>query len=66
MEPQPIVLPRSRLQALNWYQIGAGGGYVHGPANLEYWVTHDSAKAVKVLGSIWVEYNVTLQGTAAS
>lgn len=66
MEAQPIVLPRSRLQAVNWYQIGSGAGYQRGPAYLEYWITHDSVKDAKVLGSIWVDYNVTLQGTAAS
>lgn len=61
-----MVLPIDRLQSMLWYKIGTGEGFDRGPGQFHYHVTHKSSDTATALGSFWVDYTVTLQGTSSA
>lgn len=65
-EKEKMVLPRARLQSMLWYKIGSSSDYQMGPGSLRYYVSHDANVAEKALGSLWIEYSATMQGTSSA
>lgn len=62
-EGRPIVLPKNRLQSVQWYRVGSGTGTDKGPGNLVAYVATTTVTADTTIGSLWIDYTITLQGT---
>jgi hypothetical protein len=64
-QTSPLVLPSSRLQSRQWYEIHTGQVYDKQPCRVAWAADVSSQTADTMLGEVWVEYDAVLSGTVA-